>query len=273
VLRIVLTSVVGVVLLAGCGAGDAGGTGTQVVAAFYPLDFAAEQIAGSDATVTNLTPPGVEPHEYELSVDDVKKVQQADVVLYLGGGFQPSLEAALDGAQGTKVDLLETLGVDESDPHVWLDPKLYVKVVTEIGAALGEEAQAAELARRVEDLAAEYHDGLADCERQDIVTSHAAFGHLARAYDLNQVPIAGNAPEAEASPQDLQRIADFVQESGATTVFVEPLISPKESETIARETGAEIATLDPIESAADGEDYFSLMRANLEALRKALGCR
>ncbi len=264
----------GLVLLAGCGAGDAGGTGTQVVAAFYPLAFAAEQIAGSDATVTNLTPPGVEPHEYELSVDDVKKVQQADVVLYLGGGFQPSLEAALDGAQGTKVDLLETARRRRERP-----PRLARPEALREGrdrdrrrARRGGGGRRA-CAGEVEDLAVEYHDGLADCERRDIVTSHAAFGHLARAYDLNQVPIAGNAPEAEASPQDLQRIADFVQESGATTVFVEPLISPKESETIARETGAEIATLDPIESAADGEDYFSLMRANLEALRKALGCR
>ena len=131
------------------------------------------------------------------------------------------------------------------------------------------------LLRRAEldDARLEYRDGLADCDRRDIVTSHAAFGYLAEAYDLNQVPIAGNAPEAEASPQDLQRIAEFVRDNGVTTVFVEPLLSPKEAETIARETGAEVATLDPIESAADGEDYFSLMRANLAALRKALGCR
>jgi zinc transport system substrate-binding protein len=272
VLRIVLTAVAALAL-AGCGSSGAGDSGTQVVASFYPLAFAAEQIAGADASVTNLTPAGVEPHEYELSVDDVKAVQQADVVLYLGGGFQPSLEAALDGARGTKIDLLEELGVDQSDPHVWLDPKLYAKVATEIGAALGEEAAAEELAGKAEELAAEYHDGLESCDRRDIVTSHAAYGHLARAYDLNQVPIAGNSPEAEASPQDLQRIADFVEESGATTIFVEPLAPPDEAETIARETGAQTATLDPIESAAPGEGYFSLMRANLEALRKALGCR
>jgi len=269
VLRIVLIASA-LCALAGCGAG-AGGSDSRIVASFYPLAFAAAEIAG--ASVTNLTPAGVEPHEHELSVDDVKAVQQADVVFYLGGGFQPSLEDALATAPGTSVDLLVGLGVDESDPHVWLDPKLYAKVATEIGDALDEPAAAEEFAAKLEALDSEFDDGLADCERRDLVTSHAAFGYLAKAYDLNQVPIAGNAPEAEASPQDLQRIAEFVRENGITTVFVEPLLSPKEAETIARETGAEVATLDPIESAGDGEDYFSLMRANLAELRKALGCR
>ena len=221
----------------------------------------------------NLTPAGVEPHDYELSVEDVKAVQQADVVFYLGGGFQPSLEAALDSASGTKVDLLEALDVDQSDPHVWLDPRLYATIAAEIGDVLGEPAAAEEFVAKLETLDSEFHDGLADCERRDIVTSHAAFGHLAKAYDLNQVPIAGNAPEAEASPQDLQRVAELVRENGVTTVFVEPLVSPEEAEAIARETGANVATLDPIESAEGGEDYFTLMRANLAALRKALGCR
>jgi zinc transport system substrate-binding protein len=269
VLRIVLIASA-LCALAGCGA-EAGSSDSRIVASFYPLAFAAEQIGG--APVTNLTPAGVEPHEYELSVDDVKAVQQAEVVLYLGGGFQPSLEDALATAPGTSVDLLAGLGVDESDPHVWLDPKLYAKVATEIGDALGEPAAAEEFVATLEVLDSEYEAGLSDCERRDLVTSHAAFGHLAKAYGLNQVPIAGNAPEAEASPQDLQRIAEFVRDNGVTTVFVEPLLSPKEAETIARETGAEVATLDPIESAKDGEDYFSLMRANLAALRKALGCR
>ncbi len=244
------------------------------MASVYPVDVAAsEMTSDSEASVYALTPPGVEPHDYELTVDDVELLQHADFVLYLGGGFQPSLEDALENAPGKKVDLLAALGVDERDPHVWLDPNLYARMVAEIGDVLGHRLEAEPFEQQIEELAADYADGLADCDRRDIVTSHAAFGYLADAYDLNQVPIAGNAPEAEASPQDLQRIARFVEDNGVTTVFVEPLLSPKEAETIARETGAETATLDPIESAMDGEDYFSRMRANLAALRKALGCR
>ena len=269
-LRIVL--ILAVLVLAGCGSGSADSE-TSVVASFYPLAFAAQEIVGPDTTVTNLTPAGVEPHEYELSVDDVKAVQQADVTLYLGSGFQPSLEAALDTAPGARIDFLQELTIEGDDPHIWLDPELYAEVARTIGGYLDRDEASEDLAGRLDALAAEYREGLAHCDRRDIVTSHAAFGFLADAYGLNQVPLAGNAPEAEASPQDLQHIADFVDESGATTVFVEPLVSPKEAQALARETGARIANLDPIESAEDGEDYFSLMRANLAALRKGLGCR
>jgi zinc transport system substrate-binding protein len=267
-------------LLAGCGEAneEAGSGGTKVVAAFYPLAFAADEIGGDDVSVTNLTPPGVEPHDLELSVGDVRRVHDADVVLYLGRGFQPSLEDALEGSNARAVDLLDEVGVSGDDPHVWLDPVLYGKLVRAVGVALGKEAEAEDLAGQVDALADEYREGLATCERRDIVTSHAAYGYLSRSYALNQVPIAGLSPEAEASPQDLKRIAEFVRDSGTTTVFVEPLAPPDEAETIARETGAETASLDPLEGltedeVARGENYFSVMRANLEALRTALGCR
>jgi zinc transport system substrate-binding protein len=276
--RTILILALATCLLTACG--EAGGSDgrTQVIAAFYPIAFAAGQIAGDDAEVTNLTPPGVEPHDVELSVGDVRRVQQADVVLYLGHGFQPALEDAVRAARGRTVDLLDELDVSGDDPHVWLDPSLYARLVRAVGVALGNEPAAEELAGRVDDLAAEYRDGLATCERRDIVTSHAAYGYLARSYALRQVPLAGLSPGAEASPQDLKRIAELVRESGATTVFVEPLAPPDEAETIARETGTETKTLNPLEGltkdeAARGEDYFSLMRANLATLRTALGCR
>lgn len=277
-MRTVLILAVVTGLLTACGSETGGSGETQVVAAFYPIAFAAGQIAEDGAAVTNLTPPGVEPHDVELSVGDVRRVKQADVVLYLGHGFQPALEDAVRGAGGRTVDLLDELGVDGDDPHVWLDPSLYARLVRAIGMELGNEPDAEELAGRVEKLAAEYRAGLATCERRDIVTSHAAYGYLAHAYGLREVPLGGVSPGSEASPQDLKRVADFVRKSGATTVFVEPLAPPDEAETIARETGAETRTLNPLEGltedeAARGEDYFSLMRANLATLREALGCR
>jgi zinc transport system substrate-binding protein len=275
--RIVLILAIVTGLLTACGGGSGSGK-TQVVAAFYPIAFAAEQIAGPGTDVTNLTPPGVEPHDVELSVGDVRRIQQADVVLYLGHGFQPAVEDAVRDARGRTVDLLGELDVDGDDPHVWLDPGLYAQVVRAIGAALGNEPAAEALAGRAEALAAEYRTGLASCDRRDLVTSHAAYGYLARANALRQVPLAGLSPGAEASPQDLERVVDLVRESGTTTVFVEPLAPPDEAEAVARETGAQTRTLNPIEGltedeAARGEDYFSLMRANLGALREALGCR
>ena len=109
------------------------------------------------------------------------------------------------------------------------------------------------------------------------MTSHAAFGYLASAYGLEQVPLTGITPEAEPSAKEIESLINQVKQQGATTVFFETLVSPKLAQTVAREAGAKTAVLDPIEGLtkderANGADYFSLMRANLAALRKALGC-
>ena len=262
-----------------CGGTDAGAEGgrTEVVAGFYPLAFAAEEIGGGGVEVTNLTTAGAEPHDVELSVRDVERVRSADVVLFLGGGFQPSLEEAADSAEGEAVDLLAGLDHGEDDPHVWLDPIRFAEVAERIGAELGVEASARELVSRLRELDGEFRDGLAGCERREVVTAHDAFAYLGERYDLELIPIAGVTPEAEPSARDLEQVADLVRERGATTVFVEPLLSPDIAETVARETGAETATLDPLEGLTDealdrGEDYFSAMRANLAALREGLSC-
>jgi len=110
------------------------------------------------------------------------------------------------------------------------------------------------------------------------VTSHEAFAYLAQRYGLKQVAITGLTPEAEPAPKDLQRVVELVRRTHATTIFFETLVSPRIAETVARETHAKTAVLDPIEGLTPAEasrrdDYFALMRANLAALRGALGCR
>jgi zinc transport system substrate-binding protein len=261
---------------AACGGSDDGSAPgkTGVVASLYPLAFAAEQIGGPNVEVTNLTPPGAEPHDVELSVRDVERVRSADLVLYLGSGFQPAVERAVAGGDAEAVDLLE----GSTDPHVWLDPLGYAGLAKRIGEALGRPAAAEEFDQRLQDLHTDYERGLADCERREIVTSHAAFGHLAERYALEQIAISGLAPEAEPTARELERVVADVLEHGATTVFFETLVSPRLAETVAREAGAEVAALDPLEGlteseTARGADYFSVMRDNLGALREALGCR
>lgn len=269
----------------GCGeSGEAAGSPeqTQVVAGFYPLAFAAEAIGGDGVEVVNLTPAGAEPHDVELTPRDVERVRSADLVLYAGGGFQPALEEAADDADGAAVDVLEGLELREedggADPHVWLDPVRFAQVVERIGAELGGEAPARQLASQLRALDGEYREGLADCDRRELVTAHDAFGYLADRYGLEVIPIAGLAPEVEPTPRELEEIAGIVEERGVTTVFVEPLLSPEIGETVAREAGAETAVLNPLEGLTEeelsrGENYLSVMRANLEALRAGLGCR
>ena len=267
--------------LVGCGGATREGAavdGTLVVAAFYPLAWAAGEIAGGEATVVNVTPPGAEPHDVELSPRDVEIVHDADLVFYLGGGFQPALERALESRSAPSFDLLDEQTVEDGDPHVWLDPARFADMVTAIGRELGRVEAAADLETRLRTLDEEMRDGLESCERRQIVTSHAAFGYLAQRYGLEQIALTGLAPEAEPSPGDVVALVDEVAASGATTVFFETLVSPKLARAVARESGATTAVLNPLEGltedeVAAGEDYFSLMRANLDALREALGCR
>jgi zinc transport system substrate-binding protein len=274
----------GVLLFAAsCGYNDSSSSSSgkkQVVAAFYPLAFAAEAIGGRSVEVTNLTPPGVEPHDLEAKPSDVEKIESADLVLLLGHGFQPQLEDAA-GHSDKVLLLLDTPGLhrfDNGDPHVWLDPARFALIVKRIGGALHDPETTARLVVQLRALDGEYRSGLAHCARHEIVTSHEAFGYLAQRYGLQQIGITGLSPEAEPKPQDLQHVIDVVRKTHATTVFFETLLSPRIADTVAGETHTKTAVLNPIEGltpaqAGQGEDYFSLMRANLSALRKALGCR
>jgi zinc transport system substrate-binding protein len=264
------------------------GTGsTKVVAAFYPLAYAAEQIGGGAVTVENLTPAGAEPHDLELTPGDVRDVENASLVLYLGSGFQPGVAKAVAGRKGRSLDLLSGLelraavgenGRPATDPHVWLDPVRYAAIARRIGAALGRRVATARFVGQVRALGAEYRRGLARCTRHEIVTSHAAFGYLAQRYGLRQVPLEGLAPEAEPTPGAVRRLVAEVKRTHATTVFFETLVSPKLAQAVAAEAGARTAVLNPLEGLTsaqigNGATYFSVMRDNLDALRKGLGCR
>ena len=285
--RIVLI-ILSLVVVAGCGVKPAtvGSGSTKVVAAFYPLAYAAEQAGGRTVTVENLTPAGAEPHDLELTPRAVGDILDADFVLYLGDGFQPAVARAVGNRTGPSLQflggngskMLVEAGTGAIDPHIWLDPHRYAAIVREIGRALERPQQAANLIARLSLLDDELRRGLAHCARREIVTSHAAFGYLSLRYGLRQVPLEGLTPEAEPSAKAVQRLVGEVRRTHATTVFFETLVSPKLAQTVARAARARTAVLNPIEGltkdeAARGEDYFTVMRANLRSLREALGCR
>jgi zinc transport system substrate-binding protein len=278
----------------------------DVVAAFYPLQFAAERVGGDAVAVTNLAKPGAEPHDLELNPEQVRQVADADLVVYLEG-FQPAVDETV-GQQAadssfdvtTVQPLMEAAAPDEhghegepaghedaaggKDPHVWLDPIRLAAIGDQLATRLGEvdaehaadyTARAARLRADLTALDGEYAQGLKTCQRHEIVTSHAAFGYLASRYGLEQIGITGLTPEDEPSPQRLAAVAEQAREHRATTIFFETLVSPKVAQAVASEVGATTAVLDPIEGLQPGstDDYVSVMRRNLDALRQALGCR
>lgn len=300
--------------LTGCGS-DPHGSGTkadplQVVASFYPLQWMAQQVGGDRVEVTSLTKPGAEPHDLELTPRDVGAIQDADAVAFLSE-FQPGVDTAVVESNGEVFDArdateLEPLtsrehegedahgGGDEhdddayevgaTDPHFWLDPTRMADVATAFAEtlAVADRAHAASyranakaLGADLADLDAEMEAGLAHCDRTDLVTSHEAFGYLARRYGLEQRGITGLTPEADPSPKDLAAVADFVDAHDVTTIYFETLTSPSVAETLASETGATTAVLDPIEGLTEeskGSDYLEVMRSNLATLQVGQGC-
>jgi zinc transport system substrate-binding protein len=298
--RLGLALIVLSVGVAACESDDGADPGRlRVVASFYPLAEAAEVVGGERVTVDNLTPPGVEPHDLELAPDDLEALVDADVVVYIGGGFQPAVEDGVEQAEGRTLDVLEAAGpLDppgpageeadelEADPHVWLDPSRFAMIVRAVADELSETApqEAAEFranadayVAELEALDEELTEGLGTCERRQVVVNHAAFGYLTSAYGLEQVAISGVSPGAEPNPARLAELRAFVEQEGVTTIFTEELASPEVAETLAEEAGVEVAVLSPIEGLTPeeveaGDDYLSVMRRNLETLAGALGC-
>ena len=271
--------------------------GVQVATAFYPLQYVADRVAGDrldhGVTVQNLTAPGGEPHDLELTTKETAEVATADLLVY-ERGFQPSVDEAVDtNASGDTLDVADVVdlvpfrehGVDspEDDPHFWQDPLLLAKVGDAVADRLSDvdpdhaddyAANAADLRADLEQLDQDYATGFADCERDTVVVSHDAFGYLQR-YGIDMETILGLSPESEPTPADLSRLQDLIRTEGITTVFSESLVSPAVADALARDTGVKSEVLDPIEGLSDetaDEDYLSLMRSNLQALQEANGC-
>ena len=256
-----------------------------MAAALYPIAEVAGRVGGDLVRVTDITPPGAEAHDVELAADDVDVIEDADLVLYIGDGFQPAVEELAERKGGSAVNLLEAVDAIEGDPHFWLDPRRLAKAVDAIEKAMSMaspddaavfRSNAEALRAELDELDTDYERSLADCERRDIVVAHESYGYLAARYDLEQLAITGIAPEAEADPAQLARLATQIEARGVTTVFAEPG-ERDTAEALARETGTTAETLSPLETLTReqrdaGEDYFAVMRENLEALRAALSC-
>jgi zinc transport system substrate-binding protein len=254
------------------------------VTSFYPLQFVTQRIAGDAVTVRNLTKPGAEPHDLELTPHDVAELADADLVVYLSG-FQPAVDTAVAEQASTAYDVAGAAELHAKDPHFWLDPIRLADVAGTLADRLAKlsPAHADDFRRNARilrnDLVAldtDFSAGLANCANTDLVTSHKAFGYLAERYGLTQRGITGLHPEDEPSPGDLAGIADFVRAHHVRTIYSETLVSPAVAKTLARETGARTAVLDPIEGLDDasaGADYLAVMRVNLATLREGQPCR
>ncbi len=270
----------------------------HVVTSYYPLYDFARNVGKDKVTVSNMTPAGSEPHDYEPPAKALADAQKAPVFVYNGGHLEPWTSGFLHDYKHIAVKASSGITVlpaeaqnnaadTVQDPHFWLDPVLAQKIVDAIRDGLSKAdpankayytKNASEYKAQLAALDNEFRSGLSRCQLRTIVSSHNAFSYLGKRYNLDIVSIAGLSPEEEPSAAKLAELSRLVKDKGIRYVFFESLVSPRLADTIASETGAQTLVFDPIEglSNADqkqGKNYLSVQRENLRHLRTALACQ
>ena len=263
----------------------------DVVTTFYPLYEFSKRIGGDKAEISLLVPAGVEPHDWEPGPQDIIEIESAQIFVYNGAGLEPFVDRMLKNIESRKLISVNSIeGIElikeggASDPHVWLDPVLAKHQVGAIEKAFIRadpansdyyRANAQALMQDLDTLDAHISKELTPAKKKVFISSHSAFSYFARRYGLKQIAIAGLSPDLEPSPAQIAEIVKLARENKVKYIFFEALVSPKLSEVVAEEAGAQTLVLNPVEGLTDdqtkrGENYFTLMRENARNLKLAL---
>jgi zinc transport system substrate-binding protein len=277
----------------------------RILTTVFPLQQFAAAVVGNRGEARLLLPPGASVHTWQPRPEDIVRLSECDLLIFIGAGLEPWLPDMLRAFPKGRIRALEAAaglavpdtdegeaghghGAEGLDPHVWLDFGLDQRMVDRIAAELARidpagkaefAANAGALNARLEALDAEFRAGLSDCRNKDIVLAgHAAFGYLARRYGLAQIALFGLSPDALPSARDLMKLVDFCRKKGIHTVYFENSVPPGLSETLAGEIGGRVLLLKAGHNLAREDQekhvtFFDLMREDLAALRQGLECR
>jgi zinc transport system substrate-binding protein len=272
----------------------------RIMTSIFPLAEFAKEIAADRGEVSLLLPPGAGIHTWQPRASDMVRLSSADLFIHVGAGLEPWIGGLLKSVSSAKLSVLAVAdslplekhahsadGEMETDPHVWLDFGLDMRIADMIAARLAEidppgaavfRAGADRLKARLQNLDAAYARGLARCAGKDlIIAGHAAFGYLTKKYGLRSLSLSGLSPDAEPRPSRLMEAVAWARQHDNRAVFMEANTSPKMAETLARELRAEIlvlhggANLNKKEWES-GRSFFDIMEENLRNLRKGLAC-
>lgn len=287
---------------AGCAAREGTAEEKLIVTSFYPMYVFTQNVAAGieGVRVENMAQQSVGClHDYQLQTRDMAMIEEADVLVINGGGMEQFMDKVtaqradlpvIDASEG--ISMLAS-GEDAHDheeghdhegevlnAHVWLDPALAAVQVQNIASGLAAadpqnaqayQANAQAYVERILAMNEEIAAQLAPFAGSEIITFHEAFTYFADAYGLVVAGVIANEPGEEPSTRQIAQTCDLVRELGVKALFVEPQYPQQAAETIARETGAAIYTLDPAVS-GDGTpgSYETIMRANAQVLTEAL---
>lgn len=278
-----MAALTGLISLSGCNQQES--SGLSICASFYPLYDFAQKIVGSKGEVTNITPAGSEPHDYDLSGSNVKKLAQCDLFLLNGIGLEPYADSLPEEIQGKAFVCTSGLSVrtasdgSTSDPHVWLsltNAKAIMKNIKDrivtIDPANSDyyESNYASYEVLFSSLDEAMASTISAFANKYLLLTHEFLGYFCEDYGLTGLSICGLSPEQEPTPAKINETIAAIKEHGIKTVFYENTSSDAIAKSIASEAGCQTAALYSLESQLDpSKDYLSTMAANLTALKKA----
>ncbi len=299
--KIIVYLIVVAIILSGCTSkqvlsehsADTGDSRLILYTTFYPMYFITSEIAGEKAEVINLTPAGVEPHDWEPTAKTIAKMQMGHMFIYNGAGMEAWVDKVTGILSDLKIEIvcasdkLELIKPKEHehkddhddhedeheedthehdhgdyDPHVWVSPKRLIQQAQNVMNALVniDSANADyyktnynKLAEKLEKLSNDIEKTIKDCKSNIIVTSHDAFGYLAHDYGLEQIAIRGVSPDDEPSPAKMAELIEECKEHNVKYIFFEKLVSKKLSEILASEVGAKVLVLNAVHGLDDKE--------------------
>lgn len=292
-------------LVAGCGAaaGDSDDGRLRVVATIGMIADVAARIGGEHVRVEGLMGPGVDPHLYKATAGDVRRLAEADLILYNGLHLEAAMGEVLEGMSARKLTVAVTDPIDRSmltappefagnwDPHVWFDVGLWRQAARQMEAALSQAdpahaqvytANGAALQRELDELDAWVRERVSAVPREYrvLVTAHDAFGYFGRAYGFEVRGLQGISTASEAGTADVQSLADEIARRRIPAIFVETSIPRRTIEAVqaaVRSRGFDVSVGEPLYSDALGDagtaagTYVGMVRHNVNAIVAALG--
>lgn len=269
------------IFLASCGTVEEKSDKLQVYTSFYAMYDFARTIGGDDIDLYNIVPTGAEPHDFEPTAADMAKLTKADLFIYNGAGMEDWAEAVAETLPDTVTtkclsDILSDEIIIDGDPHIWLDTSVASAIVNEISRTLAEADSANadkyikrgdEYAKQIGELYNEYAS--AGFEGKKLFVTHGAYGYLCSEFGMEQVALEGISGDSDPSPAQMAKIVDEIKADGARCIFYDPLEGDKMASVVANEAEIEALELYTFEGDSLDRDYITVMKFNLEQLKKA----
>ncbi|MDP4094863.1 MAG: metal ABC transporter substrate-binding protein [Bacillota bacterium] len=302
ILKFLSITLVLIVLFSGCGTNSgskttdsqgnstAGGKTVTIATSFYPMYIMTINVAKDipNVKVIDMTKQATGClHDYSVTPEDMKNLEGARFFVINGAGMESFMDKVIKQFPDLKtivsskgIELIKGEGDEGDNPHLWVSISNAIRQVKNIGIQLASldpdnaakyNANTEAYVKKLEAERDKMHKALDGLKNRDIITFHEAFPYFAKEFNLNIAGVIEREPGSEPSAKELADTIDTINKLKVKALFVEPQYSASAAETISKETGSKVYTLDPaVTGPMDANAYINIMDSNLKVLEEAL---